>query len=74
MAAFLMCISAILVNALTLKLNISMCGGDNYAQVKAAMQNNQAYVSTYTHYLLTMINFGVYCGALASVGFIAFKT
>ena len=38
-AAMLTFIGAILINALTLKLNISMCSGENYKQVSTAIKN-----------------------------------
>ena len=74
LVAMLMCCGVILVNALSLKLNISMCNGENYKQIENAIKSNKDYVSTYTHWLLTMINLGFYCGAVASGAFIGFRT
>ena len=74
LVAMLMCCGAILVNALSLKLNISMCSGENYKQVENAIYYKENYVSTYTHWLLTMLNLGFYCGAIASAAFIGYRT
>ena len=74
LVAMLMCCGVILVNALSLKLNISMCNGENYKQIENAIKSNKDYVSTYTHWLLTMINLAFYCGAVASGAFIGFRT
>jgi len=64
----------IILNALTLKLNISLCSGSNYDIVKKAIANKQEYVSMYTHWLLTLFNMAAFGGAIAAGGYTFMST
>ena len=72
--AFLCSGLIILLNGLTLKLNISMCQGSNYEIVKQAIKDKQEYVSMYTHWLLTLCNMAAFVGALMAGGYTFYST
>ena len=66
--------SIIIINALTLKLNISMCSGTNYDVVKKAINNKQEYISMFTHWLLSLFNMIAFMGAIAAAGYTFYST
>ena len=60
----------ILINSLSLKLNNSMCEEENYGKVEYAIEQNQEYISLYTHWLLSICNLSAFCGGLISGAYI----